>query len=116
MVVCNRNKPEHKKGKVFFINARDQIAQEGKDTFLSKEHIKNISEWYKSYKDISGRCKIVTNDEILLNKDCSLSVSLYATLYKDRGKYGKFSELIPEWEACSESIQNEVNNLISLLS
>jgi len=45
VVVCNRNKPKYKQGKVFFINARDQIVQEGKDTFLSKEHIRTISNW-----------------------------------------------------------------------
>lgn len=116
VVVCNRNKPENKRGKVYFINARDQIAQDGKDTYLSKEHIKKISDWYKGYIDIPGRAKVVSNEEIFENKDCSLSVSLYATLYKDNGNYENVTKLLPEWESCSDTVQKELNNLISLLS
>ena len=85
-------------------------------TSSSRHTAATISDWYKGYIDIPGRAKVVSNEEILENKDCSLSVSLYATLYKDNGNYESVTKLIPEWESCSDTVHKELNNLISLLS
>ena len=116
VVVCSKNKPDNKKGKVLFLNARDQLSQDGKDTFLSKEHIRKISMWYNEYKDIPGRSRIVENEEILQNKECSLSVSLYAPLNKGYNSYGNSDELLKEWDGCSMTIHENINTLISLIS
>ena len=116
IVICNKNKPLHKKGKVLFINARDQVSQDGRDTFLSRIHIERICEWYRNYQDIVGRAKIVANDEVVLNKDCSLSVSLYAPLGKEKDDYGEISKLLTSWSDSSEHARNEVIKLKTLIS
>ena len=115
VVICNRNKPINKKGKVYFVNARDQIAQDGKYTYLSKTHIEKICKWYRQYEDIPGRSKIVENKIILQNKDCSLSVSLYASLYNDSDNYGDVSELISQWNEASDNSHEIITNLIKML-
>ncbi len=116
VVVCNKHKPEFKKGKVFFINARDQVVQDGKNAYLSKQHINNICTWYHNYKDVESRAKIVENNDIILNKDCSLSVSLYASLYDSSFESSDIDDLLNNWYNSSSIVNKEIMKLQTLIS
>ncbi|MBR0042495.1 MAG: SAM-dependent DNA methyltransferase [Bacteroides sp.] len=76
IIVCNKNKPIERKGRIIFINARDLVVKAPSNSYLSDQHIQTISNLYHKFENINGRSAILQNDNVLQSKDCSLSVSL----------------------------------------
>lgn len=76
IVILNRNKEEHKKGKVLFINAA-QDYQEGKNqNTLRDQDIEKIVTAYDTWKDVEKYARVVTLDEIRQN-DYNLNIARY---------------------------------------
>ena len=78
LVFCKTNKEASKKGKILFIDAKDEIARRGTQNFLEPHHIKKIHDAYKKYEDIEGFAKIVDLEEVKKN-DSNLNLRLYVT-------------------------------------
>ncbi|HII00103.1 TPA: SAM-dependent DNA methyltransferase, partial [Methanosarcinaceae archaeon] len=77
IVICRKTKPEERRGKILFIRAYDQIKNEKTQSFLTDEHITNMHKWYSEFKEIPGRTKIATIDEVQKN-GYVINVALYA--------------------------------------
>lgn len=115
VMLCRNDKPEHKKNKVLFINARDLIVQQTGNSYLSQEHIKEISRIYNEYSNIDGRSKIVDGETINNSKDCSLSVALYVGSNKKDGESLSTDKAYDEWCQCASSAHSSINALTELL-
>lgn len=76
LLVCRMNKPEERKGKVIFIDAKDELRIERTNAWLEQKHIKKIGEIYSEFKDLECFAKVMTNDEVLENNG-NLSIQLY---------------------------------------
>lgn len=115
IMLCRNDKPDYKKNKVLFINARDLIVQQTGNSYLSPEHINEISRIYREYSNIDGRSKIVDGETIKNSKDCSLSVALYigSTIKKD--ELPSIDMAYDEWCRCASSLKVSINTLTDLL-
>ena len=76
VLIFKQNKDEHKKNKVFFIDASDQIRVGKAQNHLEEEHIKNIYGWYIRNIDVDNYAKVASIDEIRDN-EYNLEISLY---------------------------------------
>ena len=76
-LVFGRTKKDHsRKGKIIFIDAKDLITRKQTQSFLDEEHIKQIHEAYKNFKDVEGFAKVVDNEEVK-NNNYNLNIKLY---------------------------------------
>ena len=76
ILIFRKKKEQHKKGKVFFIDASDQIRVGRAQNYLEQEHINKIFEQYCAYKYVENYAKIALIEEIKLN-EYSLNINLY---------------------------------------
>jgi len=76
LLVCRMKKPKEHKGKIIFIDAKEELRIERTNAWLEPHHIKKISDAYWKYKDAKNFAKIVTNKDVLENNG-NLSVQLY---------------------------------------
>jgi type I restriction enzyme M protein len=77
LLVCNMNKPKERKGKVIFIDGKDEIRLERSTAYLKDEHIKRMADAYWNFKDEEGFTKVMTSKEILEEHDGNLSIQLH---------------------------------------
>lgn len=76
LLVCRMKKPEERRGKIIFIDAKEELRIERTYAWLEPKHIKKISEAYWNFKDIEGFTKVWNDKEVLQNNG-NLSVQLY---------------------------------------
>lgn len=78
VIICNRNKPAERKGKVKFIDARTKVTRKNGESYLERQHILEIIDAYRNEKPISGFSNVVTIDDIVKENNM-LSISLYVS-------------------------------------
>jgi len=76
VIILNKNKPAHKKGKVLFIEASQGFVKDGNKNRLREEDIKAIVDAYESYVDNDKFAKLATLEEIKKN-DYNLNITRY---------------------------------------
>ncbi|MDM8537133.1 class I SAM-dependent DNA methyltransferase [Desulfobacterales bacterium HSG17] len=76
VMVFKHNKEDHKKQKVLFIDASEQIRVGRAQNFLEAGHVKQIFEWYKAYEDVENFVKAAGFEDIKEN-DFNLNIPLY---------------------------------------
>jgi type I restriction enzyme M protein len=77
LLICSMNKPKVRKGKIIFIDAKEEIRIERSTAYLKPEHIKRIADTYLNFEDIEGFAKTVSNNEVLTEQKGNLSIQLY---------------------------------------
>lgn len=77
LLICNKNKPENKKGKVLFIDAVNLFERKNAFSYLTTEHIHRIYNAYKSASIIPGFSTLVENKYILEEQKSNLSINRY---------------------------------------
>lgn len=76
VMVFKQNKEEEKKKKVLFVDASDQIRVGRAQNYLEQEHVNQIFEWYRDYKDVENYVKVSSYKELEEN-DFNLNIPLY---------------------------------------
>ncbi|EOY4014234.1 type I restriction-modification system subunit M [Escherichia coli] len=76
VLVCNRNKPASRKGKVLFIDAVNEVTRERAQSFLTAAQQQRILVAYKDFADKRGFTKVATLADIEANAN-NLSIPLY---------------------------------------
>lgn len=76
VLLCNKNKPAARRGKIVFIEAEKLTHKDGKQAYLYADDIKTIVDAYLYPDDIPGLSKHITNAEVLQN-DGNLNIKLY---------------------------------------
>jgi type I restriction enzyme M protein len=84
IVICRTNKKKEKKGKVLFIDAKDEFVRIETQNFLNEGHIKKIYQAYSNYEDVPKFAKVASIEEIKEN-DFNLNIRYYVedTRYLD---------------------------------
>jgi len=109
LLVCRKDKPGDRKGKVLFIDAKEELKLERSEAYLLESHIKRISGVYHSFEEQEGFSKIVSTNEILNNKG-NLSIQLYI-IQANNNEVHELDQLL----ALTKSNQNELNSNIQNL-
>jgi type I restriction enzyme M protein len=77
LLICRMKKPKERKGKIIFIDAKEEIRIERSAAYLKPEHIKRIADTYWKFKDVEAFAKTVSNKEVLSEQKGNLSIQLY---------------------------------------
>lgn len=76
LLVCRMKKPAERKGKILFIDAKEELRIERTNAWLEPKHIEKISKAYWGFEEVDGFAKVMTNAEVLENNG-NLSLQLY---------------------------------------
>jgi type I restriction enzyme M protein len=113
LLVCRMKKPKERKGKIIFIDAKEELRIERTNAWLEPQHIKKISDAYWKFKDEEGFVKVMPNKEVIDNNG-NLSLQLYVKqIVVENGH--KTENLISEIKDGQKQINNSIDNLFSQL-
>lgn len=113
LLVCRMKKPKERKGKIIFIDAKDELRIERTNAWLEPQHIKKISDAYWKFKDAEGFVKIMSNKEVLANNG-NLSLQLYVKQAVIDNIHNT-QDLIKEIKAGQKQINSSLENLFNQL-
>jgi type I restriction enzyme M protein len=104
LLVCRMKKPKERKGKIIFIDAKEEIKLERSSAYLTDAHIKKISDAYHKFTDADGFAKVVSIKDVLFNNSGNLSVQIHVK-QTNNGKEHEIESLL----ALVKSKQTEIN-------
>lgn len=111
LLVCRKKKPEERKGKIIFIDAKDEIRIERSSAYLKESHIQKIADAYINFQDIEGFATVVRKDDVLKENNGNLSISLYVKTVLDYDKQRSIQILIKEIEEAQSNLTLSIDNL-----
>lgn len=110
LLVCHKNKPKERKGKIIFIDAKDEIRLEQSTAYLKEEHINKIADAYRNFQDTEGFAKVVGKDEVLQENNGNLSVQFYVKSSKEENEH-QIKDLLDEIKRGQSWITDSIENL-----
>ena len=113
IVICQKRKPKERKGKVLFIDAKDDVTRKNAESYLEPQHISKIVNAYNAFADIDGFAKVVDNESILSNR-ALISIQSYV-INNDDVKYYDFAESIDNWMTQSHKMHSQVNQFLNII-
>lgn len=115
IVICRAKKRDDRKGKVLFINARDEVTRKNAQSNLEDKHIERISHVYNDFSEEEGFSAVATNDSIKKN-GCRLSISMYVRGGKiESHNEENLNENISQWIDSKLAILDEYTKLSEML-
>ena len=112
IIICNKNKPLERKGKVLMINAVNLVVRKNAESYLTNEHIETILSAYQNYCDQEGLSKVCVNQDI---KDGNLNISLYAHKSEDIAT-ADLDTAIMEWKEIHNTVKDNFSILLSQMN
>jgi len=118
VVVCRAVKPEERRGKILFIDAKAEVTRERAQSFLTEEHIARIVETYHAFADVPGFARAVPLAEVR-EKNANLSIPLYvrpvAPVANGATADGALREAIAAWQASAADLRVSMGELFATL-
>lgn len=114
ILVGNTNKPAERKGKVLFVNGKDDVVVDKGQAYLTDRHIQKLHQAFLDFTDISHFAKVATIDEIMGNKG-NMNINFYVEKADSADNQG-FSEVYDNWNSSSELLKKSMNSLFEELS
>lgn len=114
LLVCRMKKPKERKGKIIFIDGKDEIRIERSTAYLKDEHIKRIANAYKKFKDEEGFVAIVSKEDVLKSNNGNLSVQLYVKKLNGKSEHG-LVELITATKQNQKQLNKSIDTLFKQL-
>ena len=115
LLITRTNKEDHKKGKILFINAVNEVRQDKTMGFLDTAHIDKIFKAYLAFKSIDSFTALVGKEEVLANK-ANMSISLYVQPEKEGGDSTlDFGDAYEKWINSSNELKSSMNELFNVL-
>ena len=109
ILVGNTNKPADRKGKVLFINGKDDVIENKGLAYLTTEHINKLYQAYKDFTDIPHYSTVATNEEILA-LDGNMNINFYVK--KDNSDSDIcFSTALSDWQKSGDDLKASMNRL-----
>jgi type I restriction enzyme M protein len=109
LLVCRMKKPEERKGKIIFIDAKEELRIERTNAWLEPKHINKISAAYWEFADAEGFAKVANNQELLDNNG-NLSIQLYVKQAANSIEHNT-KELVAEVKAGQKKINTSLESL-----
>ena len=114
ILIGNTNKSEERKGKVLFVNGKDDVVENKGLAFLTEEHINKMHRAYKDFIDIPHYAKVATIEEIL-DFDGNMNINFYVKR-EGSGADLSFGKAFSEWNESGEQLKESMNNLFEVLN
>lgn len=113
LLITNNNKPSNRKGKILFIDAREEVKREKTISYLLPNHIDKIFKSYMDFETNENFTYVATIKEVLKNES-SLNIPLYVKNIN--------TDLIvnpnvaySNWINSSEELKKSMNQLFEIL-
>ena len=113
IVICQKRKPKERKGKILFIDAKDDVTRKNAESYLEPQHISKIVNAYNAFADIDGFAIVVDNESILSNR-ALISIQSYV-VNNDVVEYYDFAESIDNWMTQSHKMHSQVNQFLNII-
>lgn len=113
VIVCRANKTAERKDKILFIDAKDKVTRKNAESYLEKEHIKEIVEAYELFESVTGFCSVVERKRVIEN-DNMLSIPMYVS--SSNQKLYDIDGSIERYETCCEQMHYAVKELLNYFS
>jgi type I restriction enzyme M protein len=114
IVICRKNKPPEKKGKILFINGVEEVVFQNAMAFLSEDNIANLFSLYRGFEDIKGKSRVVPLQEIK-EKNYSLNIPFYVERWDTGEVQEPIEVLVKEWDASAAHLKTSVAKLQTTL-
>ncbi len=115
LLITRNNKPTHKKDKILFINAVNEVKQEKTMGYLLDGHIDKIFSAYQNFIDVDNFAALVSKDDVLANKG-NMAISLYVQPEKANAEAEiPFAEAYTNWENESQKLKLAMTELFTLI-
>ena len=115
LLVTKTNKPPHKKGKILFINAVNEVRQEKTMGFLEQKHIDKVFGAYQKFVSQENFAALKTIEEVLANKG-NIAISLYVQPEKNvDSPILPFEEAFENWEESGRNLKSSMSELFQML-
>ena len=116
VMICRTKKDLERKGKILFINAKNEITRKNSQSYLEDEHIERIANTYLEFKSIEGFSCVATQEEVAKN-DYSLGIPKYVSgteevIYSRE----QIDEALGEWITASSVMHEEYEKIKFLIS
>lgn len=113
IIICRKKKSSDRKGKVLFIDAKDEVTRKNAESYLEQHHIKKIVDAYNAFIDIDGFAKVVDNADISSNR-ALISIQSYVVNSDNTQQYD-YDESIKEWLNQSVIMHSQVNQFLNII-
>jgi len=113
VIVCRKNKPEQHKGKVLFIDAKNEVSRKDNVSFLEPEHIDKIADAYIRFEDVDKFAKVVSMEDIQANRNL-LSVQSYVDSSNDDADIVDVPTAMNGWAESAQALSANVESLSKL--
>lgn len=111
ILICRTNKPAERKGKILMVKATDLVERKNTESYLTKEHIDEISDIYLNYREVEFRSTIVEVKDIDPNK---YSISPKLHVKSPTQDTEDVNELYQQWNQSAEALQQNMDSLTKL--
>ena len=101
VIICRTNKPSERKGKIQFIDAKNEVTRKNAESYLELKHIAKITKTYFDFAEIDRFSTVVGND-IILDHSAKLSVALYVK----NNNFAEIEEL--DWKEETEELFSQL--------
>jgi len=114
ILIGNTNKSKERKGKVLFVNGKNDVVENKGLAYLTEDHINKMHKAYKDFIDIPHYAKVATIEEIL-DFDGNMNINFYVKS-DNSDNVISFPKALNKWKVDSEKLNESMNNLFELLS
>jgi type I restriction enzyme M protein len=119
VVICRKDKPANRRGKVVFIDAVNEVTRERSMSYLKPEHQDRIAATYHAFNDVQSFARVASLIDIRAN-DGNLSIPLYVRgrrIGDEKGEYAAdgLSPVIEAWEDSSYKLKNAIETLLETI-
>lgn len=113
ILVGNNNKPPERKGKVLFINGKDDVIDNKGFAHLTNEHIGKIYKAFNAFEDIPHYAKVATIEEILSHNG-NMNINFYVKAEKSDAEFS-FGEALKNWSESGYNLKESMIKLFEVL-
>ena len=117
IVICQSKKTKERKGKILFIDAKNEVTRKDAESYLEVKHIEKITNAYKNYKGVKGFSKIVSVEEIKKeNYNLNIKSYIFNKIHGTKSVGTRdLKETITDWLQAKEDSSAEYNVLSELV-
>lgn len=117
IMICRTQKDMNRRGKILFIDAKNEVTRKNSFSYLEDKHIEKIANAYHEFKDIDGFAKVVDITDVQKNSS-KLSIPLYvvATDAPASAVDGlTIDEQYNVWNTASNNARSEIESILDIV-
>lgn len=113
IVICRSKKPLERRGKILFINAKDEVTRKNAESYLEEQHINKIANTYLNFEEVDG-FSAIADIKTIQGYNNKLSISRYVNNVSEE-ENGSIDDTVSEWLQASSILSESMDKIVTLL-